>query len=132
MVAYKVYGKDCGDRDGDSRPLWLSYFAKAVFRPTLGTILLDDPRWLFAALFYLLYALAIMIFPISAALRGNSWIAALFYGALFGFFAYVTYDLTNLATIKVWTVRLAAMDIAWGAFLTALAATAGYLVKIGR
>ena len=24
---------------------WLSYFAHAVFRPTLGAILLDDPHW---------------------------------------------------------------------------------------
>ncbi|HEY5048569.1 MAG TPA: hypothetical protein VII49_11180 [Rhizomicrobium sp.] len=25
--------------------LWLSWFARAMFRPTLGSILLDDPRW---------------------------------------------------------------------------------------
>jgi uncharacterized membrane protein len=112
--------------------LWLSYFARAVFRPTLGGILLDQPRWLFVALFYLIYALAIVIFPVAAGLRSSSWSVALFYGALFGFFAYMTYDLTNLATIKVWTVPLAAMDTAWGAALTALAAAVGYLVRTGN
>jgi uncharacterized membrane protein len=106
--------------------LWLSYFAKAVFRPTLGPILLDNPRWLFAAVFYLLYALALLIFPVAAGLRSGSWVMALFYGALFGFFAYMTYDLTNLATIKVWTPQLALMDTAWGAALTAAATLAAY------
>ena len=110
--------------------LWLSYFAKAVFRPTLGQILLVEPRWLFVALFYLLYALAVTIFPVAAGLRGGSWFSALFYGALFGLFAYMTYDLTNLATIKVWTAPLAVIDTAWGTALTAVAATAGYLVDV--
>jgi len=107
---------------------WLSYFAKAVFRPTLGAILLDDPRWSFAALFYLLYALAVLIFPVASGLRGGSWIGAASYGALFGFFAYATYDLTNLATIRAWTPQLALMDVAWGVGLTALASIAGYAI----
>ncbi len=109
--------------------LWLSYFARAVFRPTLGAILLDQPRWPFVILFYLLYALAVVVFPVAAGLRSGSWAAALFYGALFGLFAYMTYDLTNLATIKAWTVPLALTDTVWGAALTALAATAGYIVR---
>ena len=107
---------------------WLSYFAPAVFRPTLGGILLDDPRWSAAILFYLLYALAVLIFPLPAGLRARSLMVALACGALFGFFAYMTYDLTNFATIKAWTTRLAAMDVAWGTALTALATGAGYLV----
>jgi uncharacterized membrane protein len=111
--------------------LWLSYFAKAVFRPTLGSILLDQPRWPFVILFYLLYALAVVVFPVAAGLRSGSWIAALFHGALFGLFAYMTYDLTNLATIKAWTVPLALTDTGWGAALTALAAAAGYIVRAG-
>lgn len=104
---------------------WLSWFAHAVFRPTLGSILLDDVRWPAVILFYLLFALAIIVFPLA---RAGSLITALFYGGLFGFFAYMTYDLTNLASIKVWTVPLAVTDTAWGTVLSALAATAGYAV----
>ena len=48
------------------------------------------------------------------------------YGAMLGFFGYMTYDLTNLATIKAWTTSLALIDIAWGTLLTAIAALAGY------
>jgi len=106
--------------------LWLSYFARAMFRPTLGTMLLDDPRWLAAALFYLLYAAGIVWFAVTPASRSGSWSSAAFSGALVGFLAYMTYDLTNLATIKAWTVQLALVDMAWGTLLTALAATASY------
>lgn len=107
--------------------LWLSYFARAMFRPTLGTMLLDDPRWLAAALFYLLYAAGIVWFAVTPALRSGSWSSAALSGALLGFLAYMTYDLTNLATIRAWTMQLALIDMAWGTLLTAVAATASYL-----
>lgn len=106
--------------------LWLSYFAKAVFRPTLGPILLDDPRWWAAGLFYLLFAFGVVFFSVTPALRQGTWTAAVLHGALFGFFAYMTYDLTNLATIKPWTISLAFTDTLWGTLLTALAAVASY------
>ena len=109
--------------------LWLSYFAKAVFRPTLGSILLDDPRWAFAIAFYVIFAAGVVVFPIGAGLRAGSLITALAAGAFFGFLAYMTYDLTNLATIKVWTGRLAAMDMARGAVLTGIASAAGYWIR---
>jgi uncharacterized membrane protein len=104
--------------------LWLGLVAQAMFRQALGPLLLDAPRWSAAAVFYLLYALGVVVFAVQPALRTHSWLAALGYGALFGFLAYMTYDLTNLTTIRVWTLRLAATDMAWGALLTALAAAA--------
>src|ERR1700750_1011002 len=100
--------------------LWLSYFSRAMFRPVLGDILFDNPRWSAAVLFYLLYALGVLLFPIALGGRGG-WASAALYGALFGFLAYMTYDLTNLATIKAWTVPLAVIDMGWGALLTAAA-----------
>lgn len=106
--------------------LWLSYFAKAVFRPTLGGILLDDPRWFAAGAFYLLFTAGLTFFAVTPAMRQGSWTMALASGALFGFMAYMTYDLTNLATIKVWTFQLALVDTAWGALLSGMAATAAY------
>src|ERR1700722_2222591 len=93
---------------------WLSYFAHAMFRPTLGSILLDEPRWIAAALFYVFYALGIVFFAVAPATRDGSWMVALAHGALLGFMAYMTYDLTNLASIKAWTVALAVVDTAWG------------------
>ena len=102
--------------------VWLSYFARAVFRPTLGGILLDDPRWWAAALFYPLFALGVVVFALSSGRRKTSWRNSIFYGALFGFIAYATYDLTNLATLKAWTPALAIVDIVWGTLLSGAAA----------
>jgi uncharacterized membrane protein len=107
--------------------VWLHWFGRAVVRPTLGGILLETPRWTPVLLFYVFYAAGIVLFPLAAGLRSASWGAALGYGAAFGFLAYMTYDLTNLATLKAWTLPLAMTDMAWGAGLTGAAALAAYL-----
>jgi uncharacterized membrane protein len=107
---------------------WLSYFAPAVFRPALGDILLVHPRWGAVIAFYPLYAVGIVIFPVALAMRQNSWLSAIAYGAALGFLAYMTYDLTNLATIKVWNVSLALTDMAWGAVLTGVTTVVGFKI----
>jgi uncharacterized membrane protein len=63
-----------------------------------------------------------------AAHQAGAWQKALLQGALFGFFAYATYDLTNLATLKVWSAGIALLDMAWGAVVTGHYATTGLLV----
>ena len=105
---------------------WLRFAAKAIFKPAVGPLLAEHPNATAAAAFYVLYILGIMVFATAPALRGGGWTGALVMGASFGFFAYMTYDLTNMATLKVWPVDLAALDIAWGTTATAIAATAGY------
>jgi uncharacterized membrane protein len=105
---------------------WLSYAAKAFFEPALGPLLAEKTNNLAAVLFYVLYVAGIIVFAVLPALRGGDGTTALLMGAAFGFFAYMTYDLTNMATLKGWPAWLAAMDISWGALVTALAASAGY------
>ena len=51
--------------------------------------------------------------------------AAAISGALFGFFCYATYDMTNYATLKGWPLQMVLVDIAWGTVLTALVAGVG-------
>jgi uncharacterized membrane protein len=112
---------------------WLGLVGGRVFRSVLGSMLLDSPRWPAAVLFYLFYALGVVVFAVQPALRSKAWQSALGYGALLGFLAYMTYELTNLATVKAWTGELAAIDIAWGTLLTALAATASFgMVLLGK
>jgi uncharacterized membrane protein len=105
---------------------WLSYAVKAFFEPAVGPLLAVKTNNLAAVLFYLLYIVGIMLFAVRPAIGNGDWTTALLMGAAFGFFAYMTYDLTNMATLKDWPAWLAAMDIAWGTLVTALAATAGY------
>ena len=93
----------------------------------IGALLADQINITAAVVFYLLYVAGIVIFAISPALESGSWRTALTMGALFGFFAYATYDMTNLATLRDWPVAVTAVDMAWGTFSTGLSATAGFL-----
>ena len=106
---------------------WLSYFTKALFEPAVGSLLAERTDMTIAVLFYVLYVIGVLLFATFPALRSGGWSTALGLGAAFGFFVYMTYDFTNMATLKVWPVWLAAIDIAWGTCVTAIAATAGYL-----
>jgi len=108
--------------------LWLGFVAKGYYQSQVGTLLLEKPNLPVAALFYGLYIVGILTFAVLPALDAGQWGKALLYGALFGFFAYATYDLTNLATLKGWSTGVAVLDLAWGVAVTAISATAGYLV----
>lgn len=105
---------------------WLGWVAKGFYARSLGALLLTRPNVAAAIAFYLLYALGVQVFAVHPALAAGSWTRAWVVAALFGFFAYATYDLTNLATLKGWPLPLALVDIAWGSVLTAIAATAGF------
>lgn len=107
--------------------VWLGIAADLLYRPLLGDILLQDFRPVPAILFYVLYVAGIVIFAIRPALETGRWSGAATRGALFGFFCYATYDLTNQATLKTWPVTVTIVDMGWGTFLTACVATAGYL-----
>jgi uncharacterized membrane protein len=109
---------------------WLTTMSPAVYRPDLGAVLADDPKMAAAVIFYLTYVAGILIFAVRPALADGEWRTAALYGALFGFFAYATYDLTNFATLKVWTLRVTLLDMAWGTFLTGATAAAGALAAL--
>ena len=109
--------------------VWLSSTANTLYRPILKDILLPDFRLAPALVFYLLFVLGLVIFGIAAGLRSGNWTDALLYGALFGFFTYATYDLTNQATLKNWETKLTVMDMLWGTFLGGAASTAGFLIS---
>ena len=108
--------------------IWLLGIAKNLYRNDMGSLMASEPKLLAGLGFYLLYALGTSIFVIIPAVSKQSWIYAVQYGALFGFFCYMTYDLTNLAVIRNFPVRLALVDIAWGAAVTAVSATIAYWV----
>ena len=108
--------------------IWLLGIAKNLYRDDMGSLMASEPKLLAGLGFYLLYALGTAIFVILPALSKQSWMYAVQYGALFGFFCYMTYDLTNLAVIRDFPTRLAFIDIAWGSAVTALSAAIAYWV----
>jgi len=107
--------------------VWLSFAATGFYRANIGALMADEINITAAVTFYLIYIVGIVFFAISPALESGSWRTALLMGALFGFFAYATYDMTNLATLRDWPVAVTVVDMAWGTFLTGLSATAGFL-----
>ncbi|WEJ33593.1 DUF2177 family protein [Devosia sp. SD17-2] len=106
--------------------VWLSTATRFLYKPQMGGLLADSPNLPVAAAFYLVYLIGVTVFAILPAANANSWLMALGLGALLGLVAYGTYDFTNLATIRDWPVLVTIVDLAWGTFLTALAATAGF------
>ncbi len=109
--------------------VWLTVMASRLYKPLLGPMLLDSFDVKAAALFYIIYIGGAVFFAVQPALQTGSWVTAAVYGAVFGFCAYATYDLTNQATLKNWPVAITVADICWGTVLTAIAATAGFLVS---
>jgi uncharacterized membrane protein len=107
---------------------WLTLVATDFYKARLASLLLDTPRWGVAAAFYAVYVVGIVVFAMAPALAGGSWRTALGLGALFGFLAYATYDLTNLATLKGFPLTVALVDLAWGTCLTAISAALGFAV----
>jgi uncharacterized membrane protein len=103
--------------------VWLGVIAKGFYRRELGTLMANPINVPVAMFFYLIFPLGLVIFAIEPA-HGNIW-GALRQGALFGFFAYATYDLTNLATLKNWSAKLSLADMAWGTVLSGACAAIG-------
>lgn len=110
--------------------VWLLGVARNLYQQEMGDLMATEPKLIAGLAFYLFYALGVCIFVIVPALSKQSWIYAVQYGALFGFFCYMTYDLTNLAVIRNFPTGLAFIDIAWGSAVTA--AVAGFAYWAGN
>ncbi len=102
--------------------------AKAFYQEDLAQFLSPNVNWSAALLFYLLYIAGILIFAVVPALEKESLGRAALLGGLFGFFTYATYDLTNLATLEDWPLKVVVVDIAWGMVLCAVVATCSFLI----
>ena len=108
--------------------LWLGVVSREFYKARLGQLLLDQPLWWAAILFYLIHAVGVAVFAVPPAVAAGTWTAAVLYGALFGFCVYAAYDLTNLATLRGWPMAVSLVDLAWGAVVTAAATLVAFLV----
>lgn len=104
---------------------WLSLMTSRLYRPVLHEVLAARVRPVPAVAFYALYILGLVIFAVAPGLAAGRWSAALWRGALFGLFCYMTYDLTNQATMRIWSGGITIADICWGIVASAIAASLG-------
>ena len=105
--------------------VFLGAIARNFFAAQVGDML-GEVRLAPAILFYLLYVAGIVVFASGTA--DATWRSSLLYGALFGFFCYMTFELTSLALLRHWTWPVVALDVAWGTVVTAVSATLGLVI----
>lgn len=108
--------------------MWLGFIAKDLYRENLGYIMAPKTNWPAAIIFYMIFIGGLVFFAIYPALQKDSWSYALLIGALFGFLCYATYDMTNLATLKDWPVKISIIDIIWGTVLNGLTSVASFFI----
>ena len=110
--------------------VWLGTMADRIYRPLIGPMLADNFRMAPAVVFYCMYAAALTLFAVMPGLNAGDWKKALILGGLFGLFAYATYDLTNLATLKSWSTKLVVIDITWGVVVSAASSSLACLLAL--
>ena len=108
--------------------VWLLVISKKLYKDKIGHLMAENVNLVAAGLFYLVFIAALVFFVISPAIDRKSVLYALGAGVFFGFVAYATYDLTNLATLKDWPVSLTVIDLLWGSFVTGTTCAATTLI----
>jgi uncharacterized membrane protein len=113
---------------------WLTLTGARLYKPVLGSMLTDKVDVGAAVAFYAIYMLGLTIFAVRPALVSRQARTAALYGALLGLVSYATYDLTNQATLRLWSVKITVFDLAWGVTVSAVASTCGYFAAraLGR
>ena len=107
---------------------WLGLIAKDFYRNALEPLLAPNVNWVAAIIFYFLFLSGILVFALLPGMARGSLLYTIMMGAFFGFVAYATYDLTNLATLRDWPLLMSIIDMIWGAFLSASTAAITYLI----
>lgn len=107
----------------------LSYFLKPVFARDIGPLMLDQFRILPAFLFYAFMVAVVLYFvswPAMSAQKSLWWVFG--NAALIGMVGYGTYEFTNYAILKDWTMTLVVTDFIWGTTVTGVSAAAGVAI----
>ncbi len=100
--------------------IWLGMVAKNFYADQLKGLMTDKVNWTAAIIFYVLYVFGLVVIVISPAVSENNVLQAFWFGGFVSFLMYATYDLTNLATLKNWPLKMTLVDLVWGASLGAL------------
>ena len=106
--------------------LWILSIAKGFYAERLGFLFQQSINLIPVAIFYPLYAFAVMFLAVAPAVSSSSWVEAMWRGALLGLAAYGAYDLTNHATIAKWPLSVTLVDIFWGIIVTAATSVIAY------
>jgi uncharacterized membrane protein len=98
--------------------IWLSQIAEPLYKAGIGHLMAETPKLGFAVLFYLVFVFGLLWFGLRPNIGTKGVKNAFISGAVFGFFIYASYDLTNLALLKDWPLKLSLIDLTWGTLLS--------------
>lgn len=108
--------------------IWLVFVAKGFYQKEIGFIMSESPKIVPTVIFSLVFIVGLVFFVINPALAKDSWKYALLVGLLFGFISYSTYDLTNLATLEGWPLKVTIVDLIWGSSMSAIVSTSSFFI----
>ena len=110
--------------------VWLAVIAKKLYQTQLKDFMAEKVNWVAAIIFYFIFILGLTYFVIIPAAANASIVDAVINGAMFGFVCYATYDLTNLATLKNWPLKITIIDLVWGTTISTLVSLLTYLILV--
>ena len=99
--------------------VWLGFVARSFYQTHLGHLMRANVNWVAAVVFYLVFVAGIVVLVLWPAVERESLAWALSLGALFGLVTYAAYDLTNLAVLEGFSLKIALVDLLWGTVLCA-------------
>ena len=108
--------------------LWLGVVARGFYQEQMGHLMKPSVNWAAAVAFYLLFLVGLVVLVIWPAIQRESFAQAVLLGALFGLVTYAAYDLTNLATLDGFPLKVALVDLLWGTLLCATVSAVTFLI----
>lgn len=109
--------------------LWLGVVARGFYQTHMGHLMKPSVNWAAAVTFYLLFLVGLVVLVVLPAVERESLAHAVLLGALFGLVTYAAYDLTNLATLDGFPLKVALVDLVWGAVLCATVSAITFLAS---
>jgi uncharacterized membrane protein len=109
--------------------LWLGVVARGFYQTHMGHLMKPSVNWAAAAIFYLLFLVGLVVLVVLPAVERESLAQAALLGALFGLVTYAAYDLTNLATLDGFPLKVALVDLVWGTVLCATISAITFLAS---
>jgi uncharacterized membrane protein len=110
--------------------LWLGVIARGFYQDQMGHLMKPSVNWAAAIAFYLVFLVGLVVLVIWPAVEQQSLARAILLGALFGLVTYAAYDLTNLATLEGFPLKVAVVDLIWGMVLCSSISAITYLASL--
>ncbi len=109
--------------------IWLGVVARSFYQEQMGHLMRPNVNWPAAVAFYMVFVLGIVVLSVMPAAERQSLSHAIILGGLLGLVTYAAYDLTNLATLDGFPLKVALVDLVWGTVLCATVSAMTFLAS---